>query len=143
MMRYDGSELFYLGVKYGVNLLAFVTLFVFTAYVISSDSSAVNDWYGYFFAGTSTLFLMDFFSKRSSATQAMWIAVVWCIVWLLWLFSATLALGLVEDLKPMLHDFNATLLIFFLAGILNFLNLIPLFGMAFNERTGWNRPMKM
>lgn len=142
-MKYNGSELFYLGVKYGVNLPAFAVLLVFTAYVVSGDASTVNEWYGYFFVATTVLFLSDFFYKRNSATQAMLVAVVWCVVWMLWLFAATLALGTLEHLKPALNDFNGTLFIFLSAIILNFVNLFPLFGMAFNEHTGWNRPMKM
>jgi len=135
----EWSKRFYIGVKW-LNGFAALCLLMFTGYVVSGDTSAVSGWYGYFFAATGTLFILDFFSRRNSATEAMWVALVWFVVWMLWLFATTLAMLSLPHLQGMVHSFNGTLFVFLAVSIMNLINILPLFGKAIEERVGSWRP---
>lgn len=119
-----------------LNFAVFMVLLVFTSYVLGGDTAAVRDWYAPLFVGTFVLVAMEWLADGAGApaTFRMWLALGFCVVWLLWEMAATYALLTLPHLRYMLHEFNGTLAILLLASIVNFGNVFRLFGRAFGER---------
>ena len=116
-----------------INLFSFLTLLLFTSYVISGDTSTIQSWYSTFLVATFILLSVDFMYKMGGAVHAMWISLMWFMIWISWELAVTFILLSLPHMKLMLYDFDITLAIFLGVSILNLGNVFWLFPRAVEE----------